>query len=121
MSYNTSALVKIILARLRRNGRTTLSELACELNVSRRTLYAAVHSELHISYRDLQRRYLINQMRGAFGDCKPRSIKELADLLGFGSARSLERFSSRAFGMTATGANTAAPAHESRSQTRKIA
>ena len=116
MAYDTAVLVQLVVERLRARGRATLSSLARELKVSRRTLYAAVQSELHISYRELQRKHLINRAEGVLKERRPRSIKELTDLMGYESPRSFERFSLRTFGVTPTHlrsmlGGTALPAH----------
>lgn len=92
MIYNPKLLAAEIDARLAESPRMTLSRLARDLGVSRRTITRLLESEKHMPYRSYQQSLLLKLALQLLAKAGNLTIKEIAFSLGYSSPEAFARF-----------------------------
>lgn len=92
MTYNLKLLAEQIDARLSESPRITLSQLALDLGVSRRTLANVFSQTKRMSYRSYRQSMLLRTALKLLAESATLTIKEIALLLGYSSPASFSRF-----------------------------
>jgi AraC-like DNA-binding protein len=92
MIYNPKLLAEQIDARLSESPRITLSQLARDLGVSRRTLEDVFRQAKGMSYRSYQQSMLLRAALNLLAKSDRLTIKQIAFLLGYSSLAAFSRF-----------------------------
>jgi len=92
MVYSAEELLEAIDARLTASPRATLSQMAQELGVSRRTIVRLLRMARNMSYRSYQQSVLLRIALERLRHDKSATIKEIALSLGYSSSADFARF-----------------------------
>jgi AraC-like DNA-binding protein len=98
MAYNVRLLLQRIEENLATRPRTSLSEIARQLNVERHTIERSVRSGTGRTFRELQDENLLVQALRLLTEEPGRSLKEVSFELGYSSPRAFRRFIKQAWG-----------------------
>lgn len=90
--HNPKLLAEEIDARLSESPRFTLSHLARDLGVGRRTIENLFKQTKGMSYRSYQQSMLLRAALKLLAESDRLTIKEIASLLGYSSAAAFSRF-----------------------------
>ncbi len=92
MVYSAEELLEATDARLTASPRATLSQIAQELGVSRRTIVRLLRMARNMSYRSYQQSVLLRIALERLRHDKSLTIKEIAFSFGYSSSAAFARF-----------------------------
>ena len=103
MSYDLQTLAMLVDARLRHSPLVSMTSLAADMGVHRHTIGRAIKLRFGMTFATLREQYLAKAIEESLSGSPLKSIKVVAEQIGFGSATALARASRRVIGQAPTG------------------
>lgn len=99
MSYEHLGLSELVEASILQNPAKRLDTICKELRVDRHTALRALRQFSGVSFRELQRRALVDKATRYLIEFPSLSLKEIASIVGYGSEATFSHFIKRALGV----------------------